>query len=153
MWKRFKVESKFNDQCAAVNIAKHPAIKEDQHLIFLYRPLIMPPADTPQSTFHAPEGFEIPPGFVIGTIGDDNQPFLVPYYMVPTLERVISVKRRPKRARDCESNSQGKSPSLLRRIEVYLGLLAGITAANKTCGCRRRGSQSAPQPSESTGIQ
>ncbi len=53
----------------------------------------MPPADTPQSTFHAPEGFEIPPGFVIGTIGDDNQPFLLPYYMLPTLERVISVKR------------------------------------------------------------
>ena len=53
----------------------------------------MPPADTPQTTFHAPEGFVVPPGFVVGTIGEDNQPFLIPYFMLPTLERVISVKR------------------------------------------------------------
>ncbi len=67
----------------------------------------MPPADTPQSTFHAPEGFEIPPGFVVGFIGDDAQPFLLPYFMLPTLERVISVKARAKSARHRKSIRQG----------------------------------------------
>ena len=53
----------------------------------------MPPADTPQSTFHVPEGFEAPPGFVVGTISDDNMPYLLPISMVPTLERVVAEKR------------------------------------------------------------
>ncbi len=47
-----------------VNKAKHPAIKVNHSMILLYLSLIMPPPDTTQSTFHAPEDFLVPPGFV-----------------------------------------------------------------------------------------
>ena len=75
----------------------------------------MPPADTPQSTFHVPEGFVVPPGFVVGTIGDDNQPFLVPYFMLPTLERVIAVKRAQSTPEIAKASAKVRVPLPLPR--------------------------------------
>ena len=53
----------------------------------------MPARDTPATTFNLPEGFHIPPGWAAGTIGPENQPYLVPYQLLPALEQMFDVKR------------------------------------------------------------
>ena len=59
--------------------------------------IIMPTQDTPAFSFNLPEGFEIPQGFAVRTIGTSNQPVLIPYYMVPALQQMLQIDEEKKK--------------------------------------------------------